>query len=107
VYHIIYFKTLGMYYSKTGQPNHGLSNLDKALGQAQRLNLSYMASSIVFQKFRTYDAAEQYRKAKNMLLLVLNDTSISSKPRNKLRLLNNLAKTDAHLGNMAGAYNWK
>ncbi len=106
IFQAIYFKTLGMYYAHTHHLKQGLANLDTALALVRQLKLPYMAGSIIFEKFRMFKTARQYDKAKKMLLKVLQNTSMISKPRNRLRIFKNLSETEAQLGHSKAAYNW-
>ncbi|HLR37292.1 MAG TPA: sensor histidine kinase [Chitinophagaceae bacterium] len=100
----MYFKTLGMYYARIQHTKQSLQALDTALRLSRRLQLPYMAGSVVFEKFRSYNFAQQYGAAKEVLTQVLHDSLIASKPRNKLRLLKYLAETNKHLGEVNQAY---
>lgn len=104
IFHVLYYKTFGMYYARVHQTKKSLQALDTAITLSRKLQLPYMAGSIVFEKFRAYNFAKQYKAAKKVLTQVMQDSLIALRPRNKLRLLKDLAETNKHLGKVNLAY---
>lgn len=101
-----HYMVLGMYYDRTNQWRSAVSYLDTAYLIARKLNLAYLAPSILFQKYKAYSRAKMYPQAREVLLKVYRDSFSVSKSENKLMFLYNLAQTDADMGKMESAYRW-
>ncbi len=104
--YVRYYMARGLYDILTGQRDQGLAHLDKALALARKLELNYLAITIIFQKYKAYKEAKQYSKAREMLLQVYRDSVAFSIPENRLTILYDLAQVEAQSGNMKTAYKW-
>ena len=96
----------GMYYKDMKQYEQSLSSLDRALGVAGELKLTYLKESVMFQQYRTFTDMGKFEKAKDILLYIVNTQNFKSS-QNRLMHFYELAGTFAKLGDMGAAYKWQ
>lgn len=101
-----YYMIEGMYFTVVRAPVKALKSLDKGIGLAKKLNMTYDEQSLVFQKFYVYYENGDYQRAKEVLHQLLNRKELMSLAVNRLQIYEGLAETNVRLKDMSSAYNW-
>ena len=101
-----YYCAEGMYYTRSGSYVNALNSLNKGIKLAEKLNRPYDVTSLLYQKYKTYQAQKNYQAAKPILFQLYQNEKSSPLAANRQMILYEMAQTDAILGHTKLAYQW-
>ncbi|WP_198666856.1 sensor histidine kinase [Taibaiella helva] len=102
---IEYFRFKGKYFRINKQYDEAHKSLDSGMAIARAFNQLYEIEALSIYRYHIYSAQGQYKKAKTLLLHIIDHPVIAYKG-NKLGYYYELALTFARLGDYKNAYEW-
>lgn len=96
----------GMYYSRLKQFTSALQSFNKGIALAAKLKRPYDVHSITLQKYFTYKAMGDYKKALQLLKDLAAQEEVYPHHKNRMLYYYELAQTSEKLGDMRSAYDW-
>ncbi|MEP6464676.1 MAG: sensor histidine kinase [Parafilimonas sp.] len=106
VYLTTYYSVSGMYYRGIRSFDTAITELNKGLLLAEKINSKYDVQSILYEKYKVYKEQKKFENAMPVLLQVYNMNKQMPLSNNTKQILFELAETDAALGNTPAAYKW-
>jgi len=101
-----FYFTEGNYFEEISRYELALQSYEKGVTLSREMKEEYMLQTLLMQKYSALTHLKQYRQAKELLDSLAKAKEYMALSNNRLQLYNEMAKTNAHLGQMKDAYQW-
>lgn len=106
VNHTYYYYNEGLYYTAVNAFDKALLHLDKGIVLARKYNQAMLLQLLFFRKYNILFEQKKYAPARDLLLSLLQEGTLSSDVNNRKTIYQYLASTYAAMGTMGEAYKW-
>jgi signal transduction histidine kinase len=101
-----YYFSEGNYYEGLRQFKAALNSYNKGIAAARALKQTYIANTILLQKYSALTYLKDYKGAQRILDSVMKDRDFMFSANNRKAIFKEQAKNNLSLGNVKSAYQW-
>ncbi len=101
-----YYYNEALYYTAADQFDKALASLDKGIPMAKKYNQVMLLQMLVFRKYNILVEQKKYAPAKQLLMGILEEGTLSADPSSRKSIYQQLSTTNAGMGLMGEAYKW-
>ncbi|RFM27567.1 tetratricopeptide repeat-containing sensor histidine kinase [Deminuibacter soli] len=101
-----YYYNEGLYYTMANEFDSAMASLNKGIPLAKKLHQQQLLQMLVFRKYNILQESKQYEAAKQLLLELLNEGTLSADVNNRRTIYQQMAMVNASLKLMGEAYRW-
>ena len=102
----LYYYNESLYYTTIAAFDKALISIDKGLVLAKKYNQHQLYQQFIFRKYDVYSRQKSYDKARQILIDIIKEGTLTANINDKAEIYSELAKTSEHLQNYKDAYLW-
>ncbi|MCC8407824.1 histidine kinase [Mucilaginibacter sp. UR6-1] len=102
----LYYYNEALYNSTAKKLDQALLSADKGMALAKKYNQKQIYQQFFFRKYEVYGQQKAYAKARQILLDIVKDGTLTAAINDKATIYSELAKTSQNLNDYKEAYNW-
>lgn len=102
----LYYANEALYYITTEAFGKALSSIDKGMSLAGKYHQTQLYQQFLFRKYEVYDHQKAYGKAKQILLDIVKEGTLTANSNDKAAIFAELAKISEKLHDYKEAYTW-
>lgn len=102
----LYYYNEALYYTSIAQFDQALKSADKGLVLAKKYNQQQLYQQFFFRKYEIYGQQKAYAKARQILLDIIKEGTLTANINDRAAIYAELAKTTEHLQNYEEAFSW-
>jgi signal transduction histidine kinase len=102
----LYYYNEALYYTSVQQFEQALKSTDKGLVIAKKYHQQQLYQQFFFRKYEIYGQQKAYVKARQILLDIIKEGTLTANVNDRAAIYAELAKTTEHLRNYREAFNW-
>lgn len=106
VNYTLYYYNEALYYTTNQQLEKALASTEKGLVLAKKYNQKQLYQQFFFRKYEIYSKQKEYSKARQILLDIIRDGTLTAEINDRAEIYAELAKTTGLMGSYKEAYNW-
>ncbi|MEO3407903.1 sensor histidine kinase [Mucilaginibacter sp. CAU 1740] len=107
VNYTLYCYNEALYYTTIQQPDKALISTEKGLILAKKYNQKQLYQQFIFRKYEIFSQQKSYAKARQVLLDIVKEGTLTTDANDRAEIFGELAKTNALMNNYKEAYNWQ
>ena len=101
-----YYYSEGNYYHGMRQFKAALNSYDRGIAAARALKKTYLANSLLLQKYSSLTYLKDYKSAQRILDSAIKDSDFMLSANNRKAIFKEQARNNVRLGNVKTAYKW-
>jgi len=102
----IYYYNEALYYTTKRLYDKALASIDKGIPLAKKYNQKQVYQQFFFSRYEVYQDQKNYAKARQILLDIVKEGTLTAKSNDRATIYSELAKTSEKLGDYKEAYRW-
>jgi len=102
----LYYYNEALYYSTTRQFDKALESTEQGIVLSKKYNQKQLFQQFIFRKYDIYSQQHVYAKARQILLDIVKEGTLTANINDKAEIYGELAKTNAHLQKYEEAFSW-
>ena len=102
----LYYNNEALYYLTVNDFDKALVSADKGMALAGKYHQTQLYQQFLFRKYEIYGQQKQYGKAKQLLLDIVKEGTLTANSNDKCAIFAELAKMSEKLGDYKEAYHW-
>lgn len=102
-----YYYNESLYYTAVNAFDKAMKSLDKGIASARKLQQPMMLQMLVFRKYEVLQETKAYGPARQLLMDILREGTLSKEVNNRKTIYQQLATINASMGDMKQAYDWQ
>ncbi|MFA6246579.1 MAG: histidine kinase, partial [Mucilaginibacter sp.] len=106
VNYTLYYYNEALYYFTVKSFDKSLISADKGAVLAKKYNQKQLYQQFFFRKYEVYVQQKAYARARQILLEIVKDGTLTASANDKATIYAELAKTSKNLNDYKGAYSW-
>jgi len=106
VNYTLYYYNEALYYTTAGQYDKALQSINTGLVLANKYHQTQLYQQFFFRKYEIYNRQKDYAKARQILLDIVKEGTLTADINDRAEIYGELAKTTAHLQNYREAFTW-
>lgn len=102
----LYYYNETLYYTTSGQLGKALASAEKGIVLSGKFNQKQLYQQFLFRQYEIYGRQKAYDKARQLLLSIIRDKTLTADSNDKAVIYGELAKTSEQLKDYKEAYEW-
>ncbi|PUZ22776.1 hypothetical protein DCC81_20325 [Chitinophaga parva] len=102
-----YYYNESLYYTAVNEFGKAMGSLDKGIAMARKLQQPQVLQMLVFRKYNILQESKAYGPARQLLLDILKEGTLTKEVNNRKTIYQQLASINASMGDMKQAYDWQ
>ncbi|GGH03376.1 tetratricopeptide repeat-containing sensor histidine kinase [Pedobacter zeae] len=102
----LYYYNEALYYSTIKSFDKALNSIDKGVTLAKKYNQQQLYQQFFFRRYDVYQQQKKYGKARQILLDIVKEGTLTAKINDRVTIYSELAKMSEKLGDYKEAYHW-
>ncbi|SFA38739.1 Histidine kinase [Pedobacter suwonensis] len=102
----LYYYNESLYYFTKSSFDKSLASIDKGITLAKKYNQKQLYQQFFFRRYEIYQQQKNYVKARQILLDIIKEGTLTAKINDRAMLYSELAKVNEKLGDYKEAYRW-
>ncbi|MGN8055381.1 tetratricopeptide repeat-containing sensor histidine kinase [Pedobacter sp. 22163] len=102
----LYYYNEALYYATKTSYDKALSSIDKGMPLAKRYNQKQIYQQLLFRRYDIYQQQKNYAKARQILLDIVEEGTLTAKINDRAEIYLELAKMSEKLSDYKEAYHW-
>jgi len=103
----LYYYNESLYYSTIQAFDKALSSIDKGIILAKKYNQKQLYQQFFFRRYDVYQQQKEYSKARQILLDIVKEGTLTAKSNDRAAIYSELAKMSEKLKDYKEAYHWQ